>query len=268
MRTSLFLSTLFAVSLIGGAALAEKSQGGATPREPRAVERVRAHGDTVDKVYHAAEKAVRPAAASSTPAMPSNKAPYGGKTPGAKGENRVNCSDTGVDCLAAKGKAQSTGAPGAGDPAGHASRAPAFLDKVLGSDRTNFNEIGEDQGMSLHAVKRAWSSAAASHKGSDVALPISQERQVDRKSQQASEARMSCNEADECSMSNKAMRKVWANASIQAGTWSGPAKEPVSNAQRRIAAQRAAEGATATRAEHQASHGAGGGGAAQAADPH
>src|SRR5690349_4626970 len=65
MRHSLFLSTLFAVSMIGGAALAEKPQS-AAGHAPRVIENLRAHGDTVDKVYRA------PAAERSSGAWRSN----------------------------------------------------------------------------------------------------------------------------------------------------------------------------------------------------
>jgi hypothetical protein len=263
MRTALLLSTLFAVSTIGGAALAEKPQVGTSPREPRVIEHIRAHGDTVDKSYRPEGRDARPGEAPSTRATPASAH---AKPILSRGESRVNCSDTGVDCTASHGKAQGQSA---GAEGGHASRPPAFLDKILGNDRTNFNEAGEDQGMSLHAAQRAWSRASAARGNTTPALTMGTQRQVDRKSLQASDARMSCNEADECSMSTKAMRKVWAEASIKAGTWTGPAKEPVSNAALRITAQRAAEGAGAAKADREkagdAGHGAEGAGR-QAAD--
>lgn len=250
MRHSLFLSTLFVISSIGTAALAESAP--AIPKEARPIDRLRAHGDVVDKVYYSAtrgEHAGRPGAARPAPAAP---APSRGSAPVDKGANRVNCSDSGVDCVVAKGKT-STVAEASQGQTGRAARAPAFLDKILGSDRTNFNEAGEDNGMSRNAVKRAWSSSsggATQSKVTDVAV-LGMQRQVDRKSQQAASERMSCNDADECSMSTKDQRRVWARASIDAGTWSGPAKAPVSNAERRIAAQRAAEGAGAAKADRE-----------------
>lgn len=248
MRTSLFLSTLFAASLLGGTALAEKpapAHDARTPREPRTVERLRAHGDTVDKAYQGAHGARGSAGAGST------QAPTRGHAPVDRGANRVNCSDTGIDCRAVKGKAQAS--VGEADAAGgRAARAPAFLDKVLGSDRTNFNEADMDQGMSLRAARRAWASGSTARQGSggdENAVSLGVQRQVDRKAQQSSEARMDCNEAGECSMSLKAMRKEWAKAAIDAGTWKGPQADPVSNAARRIAEQRAAEGAGASKAD-------------------
>lgn len=248
MRTSLFLSTLFAVSMLGGAALAEKPQMVGTTREPRVVEHLRAHGDIVDKSYSAPERpamgapAARDAGASTT--APTQR----GRAPLDRSASRVNCSDSGVDCLAVRGSSPRVVTPAAGSSA-PVTRAPAFLDKILGSDRTDFNEAGLDQGMSERAVKRAWSHTATDAHGAGASVPLAQQRQVERTSQQASSARMSCNEADECSMSAKDARKEWASASIKAGTWSGPAKEPVSNAALRIAAQRAAEGTHGSQTE-------------------
>ncbi len=148
---------------------------------------------------------------------------------------------------------------------GRSVRIPAFLDKILGSDRTNFNEAGLDEGMSTRAANRAWSHAAGSHHGASTGMSaLSTPAQVDRKEQQASSARMSCNEGDECSMSMKAARKEWAQASIKAGTWSGPAPEPVSPAAVRIAAslrsEGAAEGATGKGSQAKEGHASGGGG--------
>jgi hypothetical protein len=271
MRTHLFLSTLFAVSMIGGAALAEKPQGAGGAREPRAVQQLRAHGDTVDKAYAAPQQRMATAgggAAGSTSTR--GQAPAGQRAHGAfdHGANRINCSETGVDCLAHSGSHQAVAEAGAGST-GRGVQRPAFLDKLLGSDRTNFNEAGEDQGMSPRAANRAWASAAGQHHGTEGAtVSLSAQKQLDRLDQQRSSARMSCNEADECSMSNKAMRKEWAGASIKAGTWTGPAKEPVSLAAIRIAAYHAAESASLHDekvAQHAGDHAAGGHGVAPAA---
>jgi hypothetical protein len=247
MRTSLFLSTLCAVSLLGGAALAEKTgASSATPREPRAVERFRAHGDTVDKSYRTADAAA-PRSSAAGPSAPSRQAAApSSRAPVSKGADRVNCSDTGVDCLAAKGTAPSRPAAGGerSNRGGRDARPPAFLDKILGSDRTNFNEAGEDQGMSVRAANRAWSRAAGSQHGSaPAARTLGSERQADRKTGQAGDARMSSGEDDVGYMSPKAARKEWAKASIAAGTWTGPAKEPVQPADVRIMEYRAHEGA-------------------------
>ena len=168
------------------------------------------------------------------------------------GANRVNCSDTGVDCLAAKGKAQ--GHAGSGEASGqrHRPRGPARPPSSTRSSaakphRTNFNAeaVASTRGCSARAPPTAPGQALGSPTsiaGAGAVVSLAEQRQVDRHSEQRSEARTSCNEADECSMSNKDTRKEWANASIKAGTWKGPAKEPLSNAARRIAADRAAEG--------------------------
>jgi hypothetical protein len=248
MRTIPMLSTLFAVSLLGGVALAEGPHMGAAA--PRVMEKLRAHGDIVDKAY----SATRGGGAAAGAAMPAGQAGVQKTaTPMQRVSSRINCSDSGVDCGAPKASAASS-SRGGGDAVSHGGssikRPPAILDKILGNDRTNFNEAGEDQGMSLRAAKRAWERANGfKHHGAGAGteLPLSAKEHVDRHSEQRSEARMSCNEADECSMSLKASRKEWANASIRAGTWKGPAKEPVSNAALRIREQRAAEGAGAAK---------------------
>jgi hypothetical protein len=247
MRTFPTLSTLFAVSLLGGVALAENPHVGGVA--PRVVEKVRAHGDIVDKTYGAVGRG----GGGASMGTPAQAGVQKAATPLQRVSSRINCSDSGVDCGAPKGNAGS-GGRGGGEAASHAgtgAKVPpiAILNKVLGSDRTNFNEAGEDQGMSLRAAKRAWERANGFHRGgrASAELPLSAQQKVDRHSEQRSDARMSCNEADECSMSVKAARKEWANASIRAGTWTGPAKEPVSNAARRITEQRAAEGAGAAK---------------------
>jgi hypothetical protein len=261
MRIRLFLTMLFPVSLIGGAALAEKPHDGAAVREPRSMEQLRAHGDTVDKVYSApVERA------------PEASQPQAGRSVLDPSASRVNCSDTGADCGSSRSANASGPEASARDggsrpqSAGRAASRPSSLDKVLGNDRTDFNEAGEDQGMSARAANRVWSHAAAEQHVSGAGMRVAGQQQVDRKEQQGSSARMSCNEADACSMSVKAARKEWASASIKAGTWSGPAAVPVSDAARRIAAQRAAASASeqqtratkaAARAEG-AAHGAAG----------
>jgi len=250
MRTSLFLSTLFAVSmpltLTAGAALAEKPHDAAATREPRSIELVRAHGDVVDKVYSAPVDRTERGASQQSQARQVRQPAAGARLDPAA--SRINCSDTGADCGAhGSGRGQASGLEASSSQTGRSARMPAFLDKILGSDRTNFNEAGEDQGMSPRAANRMWARAAGDHHGAAGTTAVAAPTQVERKEQQASSERMSCNDADECSMSLKGARKEWANASIKAGTWSGPAAEPVSNAAIRIAAQRAAEGATAPR---------------------
>ncbi len=227
MRTNVFLSTLFAVTLVGGAALAEKPHDSSHAREPRAVENLRSHGDMVDKSYSAVDKgAVDRSAGSSASAGYGTKTAQN-RTSVDRGASRVNCSESGADCSAPRG-AGATQAAGLEAPAsqhGYSVRAPAFMDKLLGSDRTNFNEAGEPTGMSAHAVARIWSHAGAARAGDGngtAASSLSSQRQVARTEQQASSDRMSCNEGDECTMSSKAAKKDWAYNAIKAGTWKGP----------------------------------------------
>lgn len=229
MRTTPFLATLFAVSLFGGAALAEK---------PAAVERLRARGDVVDKSYRSAERhAVAAARAPERNAAPSARPMID------RGASRVRCSDVGTDCPTARGPSarQSPGeGVGAAGNAGHPLRAPAFLDKVLGSDRTSFNEAGEEQGMSSRAAKRAWSHAggAAAHSGASAAakVPLANMEQRARTDGQASDVRMACNEGDQCMASSKATKKEWSYQAVKAGTWKGPEAAAPSNAERAIKA--------------------------------
>jgi len=256
MRTNLFVSTLFALSLVSVAALAEKPHDGTQGKGPRALENLRSHGDMVDKTYRGADKA--PGNASSQASTTSRTSQT--KTSIDKGASRVNCSESGADCSASSRAAgnSANGLEAGASQHGYAVRAPAFLDKILGNDRTNFNEAGEDEGMSGRAVKRAWSHSSGSVGGRGAAgtatLLLAGQKQNVRGQEQASSDRMSCNDADECMMSSKAVKKSWAYTSIKAGTWSGPEPVQPSNAERAIAEQKAGAGKTATRAADHASH--------------
>jgi hypothetical protein len=105
----------------------------------------------------------------------------------------------------------------------------------------------------------------------DAAAKQGQQEQGDK----GADARMSCNEADECSMANKDVKKIWASASAKAGTLDArqQQKQP-SNAERRITEQRRAESAAAhdTEAAKQAAthaaHGAAEGASHAADHPH
>lgn len=237
MRTSLFLSTLFAVTLVGGAALAEKPQA-APSKEPRTIERLRAHGDTVDKVYRSADKAR--VGSNDGSAATADKQAHQNKAQIDKGASRVNCSsDSGVDCSAPKGADKANGLEASPKQTTRAARAPAFLDKILGSDRMSCNE-GDECSMSNRAVKRAWSRAEGA-KGDTATVPLASQKQVDRLTMQYQSSRMSCNEGDECSMSSKQAKKEWSYAAVKAGTWHGPAAEAKSPAAIRIEEQKASQ---------------------------
>jgi hypothetical protein len=247
MRTSFFLSTLFTVSLVGGAALAEG---------PRAVDRFRAHGDIVDKVYSPHGSHAGGGASGVQTGAPMRQV----RPAIDRGASRLNCSDTAVDCAASRSAGQRAAAGGAagGMQVGQYNQRPPFLDRILGSDRTNFNEAGDDQGMSLRAAKRIWSHAGgAGHAASTGGkLPGATDRGSVRESgDKGGEARVSCNEGDECSMANKDVKKIWAAASARAGTLTHPEQKAPSNAERRIAEQRRAEGA-ASRAQDAANEAA------------
>jgi hypothetical protein len=268
MRTSLFAPTLFTVSLIGGVALADK---------PHVMDQLRARGDIVDKVY-AAPRVVSEAASFGAPGVQAGAA-RNSRPSFDKAASRVNCADVDVSC-ASSSSASHGASTSSKAHVEHAAisgaRRPASLDKVLGSDRTNFNEAGEDQGMSLHAAQRAWSHGSSSS-GGDAGGAASKsigDRQAaaHETGDSGSSGRMSCNEADECTMSNKDTRKIWAKASADAGTLAGVEKA-------RAAAAADARFAAARRAESEANaHGAAGAreggaaghahGAAGAADEH
>lgn len=254
MRTHLFLSTLFAVSGVlagaGGAALAEKPHDATQAKAPRAIENLRSHGDTVDKAYRGADKA--PAGASQTSARVTQT-----KSPVDTGSSRINCSESGADCSAprAPSASRANGLEAGASQHGYAVRPPAFLDKILGSDRTNFNEAGEDEGMSGRAVKRAWSHAGGGRAASTATVPLAGQKQNVRAQEQASSDRMSCNDADECMMSSKAVKKIWAYTSIKAGTWTGPEAAQPSGAEIAIAEQRAGAGKAAAGAGDHAAQG-------------
>lgn len=239
MRTTLFLSTLFAVTLVGGAALADGSDSPA--KAPRVIDRLRSKGDIVDKSYRGADKS-SPAAAQAAAAT--NQARET-KNRFDKASSRINCSEMGADCSVARPAATKDGAPAAAPLGDRSVRRPAFLDKVLGSDRTNFNEAGEDQGMSPRAANRAWSRAAAKNAGEgSKPLTLTTKSALPRELQQRSSARMSCNEGDECVMSSKEVKKVWAYDQIKKGIWTGPdapAKQPSELAVERMKKEQAAK---------------------------
>lgn len=247
MRTSLFLSTLFAVTLVGGAALADKPHEG-QGREPRVIEQVRAHGDIVDKAYSSPDRASRAMDRSVSVSTTVRQT----RSPIDRGASRMNCSDTGADC----GQSSKGAAPvmkAAGSSANRVTRPPAFLDKILGSDRTDFNEADMDEGMSTRAARRAWERAGSAHHGSTAqaegkaAASLAAQKQVNREDEQYQGSRVSCNEADACSASSKEIKKEWAYAAVKAGTWQGP-EVYVQPAAIRIHEQRAAEGKTVPQA--------------------
>src|SRR5262245_41304023 len=99
MRTTLFVSALFAVSLTGGVALAEKPPVSPAKEPKVVVDKLRAHGDVVDKSYHAVDKASASRATDTSVKHPT-------KNPIDKSAARINCSESGTDCSAPKGAAK------------------------------------------------------------------------------------------------------------------------------------------------------------------
>jgi hypothetical protein len=204
MRTSLFVPALFAVALAGSSALAEKPHRGVA-------DRIRSRGDVVDKAYHGARHdVVKLSAPRQSVARPLRQA-----------ASRMSCSEMGVDCNVRRhGGVREAAAEAKAVSADHGARPPAFLAKVMGSDRTSFNEAGVDQGMSARAAKRAWSKAATGGAGSEVKRGGDEQKAA--VGVPASGNRMSCNDAGECTMSSKAAKKQWAYQAVRAGTWRGP----------------------------------------------
>lgn len=215
MRTPLIISTLFAVSLFGSTALAEKPQ-------PQRFNMPRNHGDTVDKNVRQMQK---PNVTRDARQLQVRQA----KNPVDKAASRINCS-VDADCgNGAKAQRQSPADQAtAGNRVDKSMRAPGILAKVLGSDRMQCNEAGESCAMNSAAVKREWASgspAAAGNKAAFGAMGSNKQQMRERSDGQRAEGRMACNEADECSMNHKDVAKIWARESIKAGTFK-PAEKP------------------------------------------
>jgi len=224
MRTTLFLSTLFAVSLVGGAALAEKSAQERPARQPRAIEILRAHGDTVDKSYRGSDRVLRHDRSGEQTSAKTRQA----SMPNDRSSSRINCSDTGADC---GGHARSTRAPTSSSslaPQQRTSKSP--LTKP-GNDRMKCNEADEC-GVSSKGAKKTWAASSGASSPTEKSLPALQGGQDARRSMEAGEDRMVCNEADECMMSSKAAGKIWAKESVKAGTWHGAQANDTATEQR------------------------------------
>jgi hypothetical protein len=211
MRTNLFLSTLFAVSLVGGVALAEKPTHDHPAREPRAIQALRAHGDTVDKSYVHADKASHASNASSS--VRETKSPLRDTA-----ASRINCSDTGADCGRASRPAQAShGSAGASHGNADHGSLKSPLQKQADS-RMNCNEADECSASSKSAQSK-WSGGHGAKVGKDAPTSLTPRDAQPRMLGQAGGDRMACNEADECMMSSKASKKIWALESIKAGTF-------------------------------------------------
>jgi hypothetical protein len=205
MRTSLFVSTLFAVSLLGGAALADK---------PTPVDKVRKHGDTFERyrVERTTPASTSSSAARSNPARPQQLG-----TPGA---SRINCSDASTDCGAKSATARQAWNKSSGKPVSLAEsvrRGPNPLEGKV-SERVNCNE-GEQCSLSNIGAKSIWANhRARSGVGASDAASSKSQSVMSRKLHQAYEARMACNEGEECSFSSKDAKKIWRTEAFKAGT--------------------------------------------------
>lgn len=210
MHKGLFLSTLFACSLLGGAALADKPH-----------ERPRARGEVLDRSHRAPAAHVARA--------------QGGRSVNAGAVSRVSCGEASADCPGTL-RASSRQVASAAREGGPTSRPPAFLQKALGAERTSFNEAGEASAMSARAASRVWARAGAGAAGS---APAAHQAQLPRKDQQASENRSACNEGGECMQSSKSSKKEWSYQAVRAGTFKGPEAKAPSGAEKALAAMRA-----------------------------
>jgi len=209
MRTNLFLSTLVAVSLVAGAALAEKPTR--PVREPRAIQALRIHGDLHDKTYGRTDKAAR--ASSSTDVVREVKNPLRDTA-----ASRINCSDTGADCSRAARPAQAGNAASA-SRAGVQQNGARNPVRQRVDARVNCNEADECSASSK-ATQAKW-AGAGTKVGKGAVTMLSPRDVQPRLLGQAGSDRMVCNEADECMMSSKAAKKIWAVEAIKAGTFRG-----------------------------------------------
>jgi hypothetical protein len=219
MRTSLFVSSLFVVSLIGGAALADKPT-------IHAFDKARSHGDIVDKSYKTTSRDPVGSVASSTTtaATPPQKSPL--QNPAA---SRINCAES-VDCGGQANKAHPAASQGSqtstSQHAAVSPKAPKTMEGK-GGDRMSCNE-GDDCTISSAAANGIWAKqrAQAVPSASDsVSAKAGQMTLSNRKMNQEYEARMSCNEGDDCTFSSKQAQKIWRTESFKHHTSS--ANKPV-----------------------------------------
>ncbi|HEY4119481.1 MAG TPA: hypothetical protein VGM56_16550 [Byssovorax sp.] len=205
MRTSLFLSSLFAVSLVGGVALADMH--GRTDSG-------RAHGDQIDKNYRSsADRAATPRA--SAPVRTAAPVPQGSHTRSPvsqKETDRINCAPDSDACghtnhaARARGVSQSTPASGA-----KSSSKNPFAQRE--SHRVNCSD-GDECTASSKASKALGSKDSAKSSSSTA---VQSHATTNRKDAQVN-VRMSCNEGDVCSMSSKDAQKFWRAESFKHGT--------------------------------------------------
>jgi hypothetical protein len=206
MRTSLFVSTLFAVSLFGGVALADKPDSNVT-------DRLRRRGEVVDKV-RTPERAVRTSLSGDrgqTTAAVKNPLE-------ARVKSRINCSDTDMDCRTHRAvrpqqQAESKKLGALQQSVKH--KGPNPLEEKV-SMRVKCNE-GDECTLSTLGAKALWNKERGKT-GSDASTQRAGQVASDRMLNQAYAARMSCNEGEECMMSSKEAQKIWRTEAFKAGT--------------------------------------------------
>lgn len=216
MRTSLFLSTLFAVSLVGGLAMAEKGETKVNIHRDR--------GDMVDKSYRHDARPVNNVTRGTT-----DRYGTGAKNPTAKmGQERVNCSTDSADCSASHGSSQ-RGAT-TSNPAGMAAKTASGKNAIekfdqSASARTSCNE-GDECSMSSKAAKQVWSNHGAQ---ATMAAQVSQPSSApggaaSRLIQQRTEPRTSQGDSaggEDASTPSKVNKQFWAYEAVKAGTFHG-----------------------------------------------
>ncbi|AUX36391.1 hypothetical protein [Sorangium sp. Soce836] len=203
MKISAMVSTLVAVSLCAGVAFAEGSRA---PREPRHLQVLRSRGDLVDRVYH--HRAPREQAAGRHARA---ERPEPVRVARGHAQERIRCSDTGVDCPS-RAAIHRSRAEARADAAGRRAAQPSPL-RSKAESRMRCSDAGECSASSAGA-RRAWAGRSAG-------APAAQGKEraaAPRDAAQRQSPRMACNEGEECAMSSKEAAKFWAAQSIKAGT--------------------------------------------------
>ncbi|MGK3959023.1 hypothetical protein WMF38_38955 [Sorangium sp. So ce118] len=215
MKISAVVSTLVAVSLCAGVALAE---GARTARAPRHIEVHRSRGDMVDRPYRHAPR--DQAAERSWRAERAERAERAAPIPRSRGQERIRCSDTDTDCAsraAAAHRSRSEARAAAGRAASAQRRASPLKSKA--ESRMNCSEAGECTASSAGA-RGAWAarSTGAAAAREPAAARGKERAAAPRDLAQRQSPRMGCSEGEECAMSSKEAAKFWAAQSIKAGT--------------------------------------------------
>jgi hypothetical protein len=198
MRTSLFVSTLIAVSLVGSAALADKAKGPG--------EKLRMRGEMHEKFQRVDR--VKPQAHSSARSDRSSML----KSPA---DTRRSCSESQADCSASRSTAARNDARGklGALQASVKKGPPNPLESKIGGMKMACNE-GEECSLSRAGAKAIWSKARVS--GGATGAATTTGGFDDRKLNQVASARMGGD--GEPYMSSKEAQKIWRTEAFKAGT--------------------------------------------------